>query len=100
MSTGEDPPHLAQFRRQEGLPQWLCYKSVVLVRVKRVINTAKALHHGRQPHKVHLAKDTDTSDMSAAVFTPSSDGDSPVLPDLLDQIPNGEEVGAVTADRL
>lgn len=31
-------------------------------------------------------------------FTPSSDGDSPVLPELLDQIPKGEEIGTVTAD--
>lgn len=29
---------------------------------------------------------------------PSSDGDSPVLPELLDQIPEGEEIGKVTAD--
>jgi len=27
-----------------------------------------------------------------------SDGDSPVLPELLDQIPEGEEIGKVTAD--
>jgi len=31
-------------------------------------------------------------------FTPSSDGDSPVLPELLDHIPEGEEIGTVTAD--
>jgi hypothetical protein len=31
-------------------------------------------------------------------FTPSSDGDSPILPELLDQIPDGEEIGTVTAD--
>lgn len=29
---------------------------------------------------------------------PSSDGDSPVLPELLDQIPGGEDIGTVTAD--
>ena len=29
---------------------------------------------------------------------PSSDGDSPVLPELLDQIPEGEGIGTVTAD--
>lgn len=48
--------------------------------------------------KVHLAMDTATSDIRAVEFTPSSDGDSPVLPDLLDQIPEGENIGTVTAD--
>ncbi len=41
--------------------------------------------------------DIATSDIRAVEFTPSSDGDSPVLPDLLDQIPEGEEIGIVTA---
>jgi hypothetical protein len=31
-------------------------------------------------------------------FTPSNDGDSPVLPELLDQIPESEKIGTVTAD--
>ena len=48
--------------------------------------------------KVHLAMDTATSDIRAVEFTPSSDGDSPVLPELLDQIPDDEEIGTVTAD--
>ncbi|OIQ80535.1 transposase DDE domain protein [mine drainage metagenome] len=42
--------------------------------------------------------DTATSDIRAVEFTPSSDGDSPVLPELLGQIPEGEEIGTVTAD--
>ncbi len=42
--------------------------------------------------------DTATSDIRAGEFTPSSEGDSPVLPELLDQIPEGEEIGTVTAD--
>ena len=41
---------------------------------------------------------TATSDLRAVEFTPSSDGDSPVLPDLFDQVPDGEEIGTVTAD--
>jgi hypothetical protein len=41
--------------------------------------------------------DTATSDIQAVEFTPSSDGDSPVLPELLGQIPEGEEIGTVTA---
>jgi hypothetical protein len=48
--------------------------------------------------KVHLAMATATSDIRAVEFTPSSDGDSPVLPELLDQIPDGEKTGTVTAD--
>ena len=52
----------------------------------------------RQWRKVHLAMDTATSDIRAVAFTSSNDGDSPVLPDLLDQIPEGEEIDTVTAD--
>jgi hypothetical protein len=42
--------------------------------------------------------DTASSDIRAVEFTPSRDGDSPVLPELLDPIPDGEEIGIVTAD--
>ena len=41
--------------------------------------------------------DTATSDIRA-VDTPSRDGDSPALPDLLDQVPEDEPIGTVTAD--
>jgi hypothetical protein len=62
----------------------------------------QARKHGvqgrRQWRKVHLAMDTATSDIRAVDFTPSSDGDSPVLPELLDQITEGEEIGTMTAD--
>ena len=34
----------------------------------------------------------------AVEFTASREGDSPVLPDLLDQIPDDEDIGTVTAD--
>ncbi len=43
--------------------------------------------------------DTATSDIRAVEFTPSRDGDSPVLPDLLKKIPVGENISTVTADR-
>ena len=39
-----------------------------------------------------------TSDIRAVEFTPSPEGDSPVLPDLLGQIPQDEDIGTVTAD--
>ena len=42
--------------------------------------------------------DTTTSDINAVEFTPSSAGDSPMLPVLLDQIPEGKETGTVTTD--
>jgi hypothetical protein len=62
----------------------------------------QARKHGvqgrRQWRKIHLAMDTATSDIRAVEFTPGSDGDSPVMPELLDQIPEGEEIGTVTAD--
>lgn len=43
--------------------------------------------------------DTATSDTRAVEFTPSRDGDSPVLPDLLDQIPDDEPVGTAIIER-
>lgn len=55
------------------------------------------IHGRRQWRKVYLAMDTATSDIRAVEFTPSSDGDSPVLPDLLDQTPEGKQIGTVTA---
>lgn len=62
----------------------------------------QARKHGvqgrRQWRKVHLAMDASTSDIRAVEFTPSRDGDSPVLPELLDQISKDEEIGSVTAD--
>ena len=62
----------------------------------------QARRHGaqgrRQWRKVHLAMDTATSDIRAVEFTPGRDGDSPILPDLLDQIPEDEDIGTVTAE--
>ena len=55
-------------------------------------------HRRRQYRKVHLAMDTATGDIRAVEFTPSREGDSPVLPDLLDQIPEDEQIGTVTGD--
>lgn len=55
-------------------------------------------HRRRQYRKVHLAMDTATGDIRAVEFTSSREGDSPVLPDLLKQIPPEELVGTVTGD--
>jgi Transposase DDE domain len=52
----------------------------------------------RQWRKVHLAMDTATGDIRAVEFTSSREGDSPVLPDLLAQIPSEQAIGTVTAD--
>ncbi len=52
----------------------------------------------RQYRKVHLAMDTATGDIRAVEFTSSREGDSPVLPDLLSQVPPDEQLGTVTAD--
>ena len=41
--------------------------------------------------------DTATSDIWAVEFTPSRDGDSPILPELLGQIPEDAQIGTVTA---
>ena len=42
--------------------------------------------------------DTATGDIRAVEVTPSREGDSPVPPDLLDQIPQDQPIGPVTAD--
>ena len=55
-------------------------------------------HRRRQYRKVHLAMDTATGDVRAVAFTSSDKGDSPVLPDLLDQFPPDEQIGTVTGD--
>lgn len=52
----------------------------------------------RQWRKVHPAMDTATSGIRAVEFTSSREGDSPTLPGLVDQIPEDEQIGAVTAD--
>ncbi len=52
----------------------------------------------RQWRKVHLAMDTATGDIRAVEFTSSREGDSPVLPGLLAQIPPEQLIGTVTAD--
>jgi len=52
----------------------------------------------RQWRKVHLAMDTATGDVRAVEFTSSREGDSPVLPGLLAQIPSDQPIGTVTAD--
>ena len=51
-----------------------------------------------QWRKVHLAMDAATGDICAVEFTSSREGDSPVLPDLLAQIPADQPIGTVTAD--
>jgi hypothetical protein len=55
-------------------------------------------HRRRQYRKVHLAMDTATGDIRAVEFTSSREGDSPILPDLLDQIPPDQPIGTVTGD--
>jgi len=52
----------------------------------------------REWRKVHLAMDTATGDIRALEFTSSRQGDSPILPELLSQIPTGEDIETVTAD--
>lgn len=52
----------------------------------------------RQWRKVHIAMDAGTGDVRAVEFTSSRQGDSPLLPDLLAQIPPDEPIDTVTAD--
>ncbi|AVO39284.1 MULTISPECIES: IS5 family transposase [Paracoccaceae] len=55
-------------------------------------------HRRRQYRKVHLAMDTGTGDIRAVEFTSSNKGDSPVLPELLSQLPPEEQICTVTGD--
>ena len=52
----------------------------------------------RQWRKVHIAMDTGTGDVRAVEFTSSRQGDSPLLPESLAQIPPDEPIETVTAD--
>ena len=52
----------------------------------------------REWRKVHLAMDTATGDIRAVELTSSRHGDSPILPELLSQIPTAEDIETVTAD--
>ena len=62
----------------------------------------QARKHGpsrrRQWRKVHIAMDAGTEDVRLVEFTSSRQGDSPLLPELLAQIPPEEVIGTVTAD--
>ncbi len=48
--------------------------------------------------KIHLGIDEETLEIRAVEITGSHIGDAPILPDLLDQIPEDQEIGSVTAD--
>jgi Transposase DDE domain len=48
--------------------------------------------------KIHLAIDEQTLEVRAVEVTGSNVGDAPMLPELLGQIPDVEEIGSVTAD--
>lgn len=48
--------------------------------------------------KIHIGIDEKTLEIRAAEFTASDVGDAPMLPELLDQIPPGQEIASVTAD--
>ena len=61
-----------------------------------------ARKHGGPKRRVwresHLGIDEETLEIRAADFTISDIGDAPILPDLLGQIPEDEQIGSVTAD--
>lgn len=61
-----------------------------------------ARKHGgpkRRPwRKIHIGIDEETLEIRAVEVTSSSIGDAPMRPDLLDQIPQDEEIGSVTGD--
>ena len=48
--------------------------------------------------KIHLGIDEETLEIRAVEITGSHVGDAPILPDLLNQIPEDQDIGSVTAD--
>lgn len=48
--------------------------------------------------KIHIGVDEQTLEIRAIEITGSNIGDAPMLPELLDQIPDDVEIGSVTAD--
>ena len=87
------------FRRSDGLLNLLVDSTGVKMRGDGEWQVRK---HGpsrrRQWRKVHLAMDAATGDIRAVEFTSSREGDSPVLPGLLAQIPPDQPIATVTAD--
>jgi hypothetical protein len=87
------------FRRSDGNLNLLVDSTGVKVRGD---GEWQVRRHGpgrrRQWRKVHLAMDVATGDICALEFTSSQTGDSPVLPDLLAQIPVDQPIGTVTGD--
>lgn len=87
------------FRRSDGPLNLLVDSTGVKVRGDGEWQVRK---HGpsrrRQWRKVHLAMDAATGDVRAVEFTSSRAGDSPVLPDLLAQIPADQPIATITGD--
>jgi hypothetical protein len=52
----------------------------------------------RQWRKVHIGIDADTLEIRAIEITSNSVGDAPMLPELLSQVPDDQEISTVTAD--
>jgi hypothetical protein len=50
-------------------------------------------------HEIQIWIEEKTLEIRTIEVTSSSIGDAPILPDLLNQIPPGQELGSVTADR-
>jgi Transposase DDE domain len=73
-----------------GVGEWQAGKHGVQGR-RQSLPSHGLLANRERGRKVHLAMDTATSDIRAVEFASCSDGDSPVLPELLDQIPDGED---------
>ena len=48
--------------------------------------------------KIHIGVDEQTLEVRAVEVTGSNIGDAPMLPELLSQIPFGQDIGSVTAD--
>jgi len=78
-----------------------CGGTVAAVRPRKP-EARNARKHGgakrRLWRKIHIGVDEQTLEIRAIEITGSNVGDAPMLPELLNQIPAGVEIGSITAD--
>ena len=112
MSTPEDTeraPALSWIKGATGSPHplssKLCFdcRAVDSTGIKAEGEGAwNARKHGgskrRVWRKIHIGIDEETLEVRAVEVTGSNIGDAPMLPELLNQIPSGQDIGSVTAD--
>jgi hypothetical protein len=87
------------YRGSDGPLHMLIDRTGIKVEGEGELNAGK---HGGSKRRVwrmiHIGIDEQTPEIPAAEFTTSDVGDAPMLPEMLDQIPPGQEIASVTAN--